>query len=159
LSLDRSVDDVDVEAAWQVLKSRARSQLIDVRTRAEWTYVGMPDLGCLSKRAVLVDGRPFLIEPSIHASSSVSRGSSRHLASSQRMTSSSSAVQEAEVSPRLRPWQQWVTVPVTTWPAALKGRSTTRGIGVPSEAGRRPVFPGCKVSKPSDFREDAAQTC
>jgi rhodanese-related sulfurtransferase len=56
---DRSVDDVDVEAAWQVLKSRARSQLIDVRTRAEWTYVGMPDLGCLSKRAVLVEWQTF----------------------------------------------------------------------------------------------------
>jgi rhodanese-related sulfurtransferase len=59
LSLDRSVDDVDVEAAWQVLKSRARSQLIDVRTPAEWTYVGLPDLGCLSKRAVLVEWQTF----------------------------------------------------------------------------------------------------
>jgi hypothetical protein len=38
-------------------------------------------------------------------------------------------------------------VPVTMSPAAFKGRSTTRGIGVPSEVGRRPVFPGCKVSR------------
>jgi hypothetical protein len=49
---DRSVDNVAVEAEWQALKSRARSQLIDVRTRAEWSYVGIPDLGSLSKRAV-----------------------------------------------------------------------------------------------------------
>jgi rhodanese-related sulfurtransferase len=56
---DKPVDDVDVEAAWKALKSRARSQLIDVRTRAEWTYVGIPDLGSLSKRAVLVEWQTF----------------------------------------------------------------------------------------------------
>ena len=56
---DRPVDNVDVEAAWQALKSRAGSQLIDVRTRAEWAYVGIPDLGPLSKRAVLVEWQTF----------------------------------------------------------------------------------------------------
>jgi rhodanese-related sulfurtransferase len=56
---DRSVDNVAVEAAWQALKSRTRSQLIDVRTRAEWSYVGIPDLGSLSKRAVLVEWQTF----------------------------------------------------------------------------------------------------
>ena len=30
----------------------------NVRTRAEWTYVGMPDLGSLSKRAILVEWQP-----------------------------------------------------------------------------------------------------
>jgi rhodanese-related sulfurtransferase len=56
---DRPVDNVDVEATWQELKSRARSQLIDVRTRAEWTYVGIPDLGPLGKRAVLVEWQTY----------------------------------------------------------------------------------------------------
>ena len=56
---DRHVDNVDVEATWQALESRAGSQLIDVRTRAEWTYVGMPDLGSLSKRAILVEWQTF----------------------------------------------------------------------------------------------------
>jgi len=56
---DRPVDNVDVEAAWQALKSRAGSQLIDVRTRAEWTYVGIPDLGAIGKRAVLVEWQTF----------------------------------------------------------------------------------------------------
>ena len=56
---DRSIDNVAVEAAWQALKSRGRSQLIDVRTRAEWSYVGIPDLGSLSKRAVLVEWQTF----------------------------------------------------------------------------------------------------
>jgi rhodanese-related sulfurtransferase len=56
---DRSVDNVDVAATWQALESRARSQLIDVRTRAEWTYVGIPDLGFLNKRALLVEWQTF----------------------------------------------------------------------------------------------------
>ena len=62
MSLENSgtpVDNVEVEAAWQALKSRAGSQLIDVRTRAEWAYVGIPDLGPLSKRAVLVEWQTF----------------------------------------------------------------------------------------------------
>jgi rhodanese-related sulfurtransferase len=56
---DRSVDEVDVEAAWQSLSSSPGSQLVDVRTRAEWTYVGTPDLGPVSKRALLVEWQTF----------------------------------------------------------------------------------------------------
>ena len=56
---DRAVDDVDVEAAWKVLQSNPRSQLVDVRTRAEWTYVGIPDLGPVGKRTVLVEWQTF----------------------------------------------------------------------------------------------------
>jgi len=52
-------DTVDVETAWQTLASHPGSQLIDVRTRAEWTYVGIPDLGTLGKRAVLVEWQTF----------------------------------------------------------------------------------------------------
>ncbi len=55
----RPVDNVGVEATWQALKSRARSQLIDVRTRAEWAYVGIPDLGSLGKRPVLIEWQTF----------------------------------------------------------------------------------------------------
>jgi rhodanese-related sulfurtransferase len=56
---DREVDDVDVTSAWQGLSSQPRSQLVDVRTRAEWTYVGIPDLAPLGKRAVLVEWQTF----------------------------------------------------------------------------------------------------
>src|SRR5262249_23933031 len=35
------------------------SQLVDVRTRAEWTYDGLPDLGPIGKRAVLVEWQTF----------------------------------------------------------------------------------------------------
>src|SRR5665811_2025482 len=56
---DKAVDAVDVEATWQGLASRPGSQLIDVRTRAEWAYVGIPDLGPIGKRAVLVEWQTF----------------------------------------------------------------------------------------------------
>ena len=56
---DKAVDAVDVEATWQRLASRPSSQLIDVRTRAEWAYVGLPDLGPIGKRAVLVEWQTF----------------------------------------------------------------------------------------------------
>ena len=54
-----AVETVDVEATWQLLAARFGSQLIDVRTRAEWVYVGIPDLGSLGKRAVLVEWQTF----------------------------------------------------------------------------------------------------
>ena len=56
---DRAVDDVDVEAVWKTLQLSPRSQLVDVRTRAEWTYVGIPDLGPVGKRTVLVEWQTF----------------------------------------------------------------------------------------------------
>ena len=56
---DRAVDEIDVAVAWQGLSSRPKAQLIDVRTRAEWTYVGIPDLGPLGKRAVLIEWQTF----------------------------------------------------------------------------------------------------
>jgi rhodanese-related sulfurtransferase len=56
---DRAVDDVHAATAWEGLTSKARAQLVDVRTRAEWTYVGIPDLGPIGKRAVLVEWQTF----------------------------------------------------------------------------------------------------
>lgn len=53
------VDEVDVSAAWESLASNPRAQLVDVRTRAEWTYVGIPDLAPIGKRAVLVEWQTF----------------------------------------------------------------------------------------------------
>jgi rhodanese-related sulfurtransferase len=56
---DKAIDAADVEETWQILAARLRSQLIDVRTRAEWAYVGIPDLGPLGKRAILVEWQTF----------------------------------------------------------------------------------------------------
>lgn len=56
---ENAVDEVDVATAWKGLQENPRAQLVDVRTRAEWTYVGIPDLGPLGKRAVLVEWQAF----------------------------------------------------------------------------------------------------
>ena len=55
----KAVDDVDVGMVWETLTSSPRSQLVDVRTRAEWTYVGIPDLASVGKRPVLVEWQTF----------------------------------------------------------------------------------------------------
>ena len=54
-----AVDEVDVASAWNVLQANSQAQLIDVRTRAEWTYVGIPDLGALGRRTVLIEWQTF----------------------------------------------------------------------------------------------------
>lgn len=50
---------VSVEDAWARLKSDSRSVLIDVRTIAEWAYVGLPDLSSIGRRPVLVEWQGF----------------------------------------------------------------------------------------------------
>ena len=53
------IQSVSVEDTWARLKSDARSVLIDVRTIAEWAYVGLPDLSAIGKRPVLVEWQGF----------------------------------------------------------------------------------------------------
>ena len=50
---------VSVEETWTRLKGDAGSVLIDVRTIAEWAYVGLPDLSSIGKRPVLVEWQGF----------------------------------------------------------------------------------------------------
>lgn len=51
--------DIDPKAAWELLCTDASAALIDVRTPAEWAYVGVPNLGELGKRPVLVPWLDF----------------------------------------------------------------------------------------------------
>jgi rhodanese-related sulfurtransferase len=53
------IQAVSVEDTWARLKSDTRSVLIDVRTIAEWAYVGLPDLSAIDKRPVLVEWQGF----------------------------------------------------------------------------------------------------
>jgi rhodanese-related sulfurtransferase len=53
------IEAVSVEEAWARLKGDAGSALIDVRTIAEWAYVGLPDLSPIGKRPVLVEWQGF----------------------------------------------------------------------------------------------------
>ena len=51
--------DVDVADAWEGLKSDPAAVLVDVRTKAEWTFVGVPDLSEAGKEVVLVEWQVF----------------------------------------------------------------------------------------------------
>ena len=53
------VEDVAPEQAWQALAGNPDAQMVDVRTDAEWTYVGLPDLAGLDKRVLLVAWQAF----------------------------------------------------------------------------------------------------
>ena len=141
----KPVDAVDVDTTWQSLVSRPGAQLIDVRTRAEWTYVGIPDLGAIGKRAVLVEWQTFpdqAVDPRF-----VERlaGELRALGaqlnddlfficrSGGRSLAAAKAMAEAAIGPAI------------TSPAVLKVRSTTIGNAAPLEAGRRPVCLGVRA--------------
>jgi len=51
--------DLNSTDAWQRLADDEHAVLIDVRTRAEWTFVGVPDLQPVGKVAALVEWQSF----------------------------------------------------------------------------------------------------
>lgn len=51
--------DIDVRQAWDMLATDPRAQLIDVRTAAEWTYVGLPDLASLGREVHAIEWQSF----------------------------------------------------------------------------------------------------
>ena len=51
--------DVAPATAWKILGERKDAILIDVRTRAEWNYVGVPDLATIDKKPGLLEWQVF----------------------------------------------------------------------------------------------------
>lgn len=51
--------DVSPATAWKILSEHSDAVLIDVRTRAEWNYVGVPDLETLARKPALVEWQTF----------------------------------------------------------------------------------------------------
>jgi rhodanese-related sulfurtransferase len=47
--------DVDARQAYAALADNPAAQLVDVRTREEWTFVGVPDLSAAGKQALLIE--------------------------------------------------------------------------------------------------------
>ena len=45
--------------AWDLLNSKPTAQLVDVRTRPEWAFVGIPDLSSIGKQAMLLSWQTF----------------------------------------------------------------------------------------------------
>jgi rhodanese-related sulfurtransferase len=54
--------DIEPGEAWRILSEQPGAVLIDVRTPAEWAYVGVPDLSALGKQPVCV---PWLLFPTM----------------------------------------------------------------------------------------------
>ena len=51
--------DIDARQAWDLLQSESKAQLVDVRTMAEWNFVGLPDLSGLGRRVHCVEWQSF----------------------------------------------------------------------------------------------------
>jgi len=51
--------DVTPAEAWEWLKTNPKTKLVDVRTQAEWVYVGVPDLTAADKKPILVSWQIF----------------------------------------------------------------------------------------------------
>ena len=51
--------DLTPKTAWEILQSKADSYLVDCRTTAEWTFVGIPDLSLLNKEPYLIEWTRF----------------------------------------------------------------------------------------------------
>jgi rhodanese-related sulfurtransferase len=51
--------DIGVSEAWDMLASDPKAQLIDVRTAAEWTFVGVPDLSRLGRPVHCLEWQSF----------------------------------------------------------------------------------------------------
>ncbi len=58
-SPDPEIPQVSVTNAWASLEGDTASVLVDVRTQAEWTYVGVPDLGGLGRQVMLAEWQTF----------------------------------------------------------------------------------------------------
>lgn len=53
------VEDVPVLETWERLKGDPKAVLVDVRTRAEWAFVGVPDLSNLDREVLLIEWQTF----------------------------------------------------------------------------------------------------
>ena len=53
------VEDVTPLQTWQALAADPAARLVDVRTDAEWTYVGLPELSELNKQVLLIAWQGF----------------------------------------------------------------------------------------------------
>jgi rhodanese-related sulfurtransferase len=54
--------DITPTQAWEILNALLEAVLIDVRTPAEWAYVGLPDLSAIGKQPLLI---PWALFPSM----------------------------------------------------------------------------------------------
>lgn len=60
------VPDISPSDSWTALETEAEAALVDVRTDAEWNFVGLPDLSSVGKQPLLI---PWQVYPSMQVNS------------------------------------------------------------------------------------------
>ncbi|MDG3016219.1 rhodanese-like domain-containing protein [Corynebacteriales bacterium D3-21] len=53
--MDGYAGDLTPEQSWELLRTDPTAVLVDVRTDAEWRYVGVPDLASLGRRTLFAE--------------------------------------------------------------------------------------------------------
>jgi len=53
------VENVPPGQVWEALRSDPKAQLVDVRTDAEWNFVGLPDLSSVGKQVVPIQWQVY----------------------------------------------------------------------------------------------------
>lgn len=53
------IENVDPKRVWDTLQADESARLVDVRTNAEWAYVGLPDLEATGQDPVLIPWQVF----------------------------------------------------------------------------------------------------
>src|SRR5450759_1537263 len=57
------VENVPPTQVWEALQNDPQARLVDVRTDAEWAYVGLPDLGAAGKQPIQIPWQIFPAMP------------------------------------------------------------------------------------------------
>jgi rhodanese-related sulfurtransferase len=53
------IENVPPKRVWEALRSNPKAQLVDVRTEAEWNFVGLPDLSFAGKQVVPIEWQVY----------------------------------------------------------------------------------------------------
>lgn len=53
------IEDISCLETWNRLSADPRAVMVDVRTRAEWAFVGVPDLSGLGREVLLIEWQSF----------------------------------------------------------------------------------------------------
>jgi rhodanese-related sulfurtransferase len=61
------IEDIEADKVWEALKADPNAQLCDVRTDAEWNFVGVPDLQEIGRETVLI---PWQLYPTMQRNAS-----------------------------------------------------------------------------------------
>lgn len=54
-----AIDDVTVAETWSRLQADRTAVLVDVRTKAEWSFVGLADLSSIGKQPLLIEWQTY----------------------------------------------------------------------------------------------------